>query len=432
MQLNGTHSEIEYLPQGKAKLVISSAPVAYRDGSRLKRIISDWGSSGDPQRAHIVSAAPFLVSVGDGGLRRIHPTRELDVWAEIGAPTIKIGGDWQQFNMGSPTRMGNKLAWSFSQADLLILMGGHFLKMDIALKGGWEPPGAQFAFPVGLQGLTWNAGRLYKEGRGARKAEPVMRLRHPVVYDAGNQDDVRPIDWQLVNVGGQNYLLFTLPDLAGMSAPVIDPTLTLQPDETAGLDCDIRSISPDKNHNGFNLNVGNASNNLFRHLIKFDLSSLDGSEEFDSVTYTLTINLDQCTQPTQTLSVYRTKRAWTEGIGDDPDTEGATWNEYAVETSSAWQTPGGFGANDCEQTDIGNIELGPNEPLNEPVDIPLTATNKAELDLGDGWLVKNDEALNNRYRFADSGDGTPAYRPKLTIVYDTEALKSKLYTGVGL
>jgi hypothetical protein len=58
-----------------------------------------------------------------------------------------------------------------------------------------------FAFPVGLQGLTWSGKHLHKDG------VPVMGLRAPQVYDAGNLDDVREIAWDLVDLGGQKSFL---------------------------------------------------------------------------------------------------------------------------------------------------------------------------------------------------------------------------------
>ena len=64
----------------------------YDDDGTLRRIVNDWVDSGIPARPHIVTSAPFLISAGDDGMRRLHPTRELDRYFEIGAPYVKVGG----------------------------------------------------------------------------------------------------------------------------------------------------------------------------------------------------------------------------------------------------------------------------------------------------------------------------------------------------
>jgi hypothetical protein len=204
-----------------------------------------------------------------------------------------------------------------------------------------------------------------------------------------------------------------------MSAPVIDPTLELQPDETEGLDVDIRTSGLDFNYDGLPLNTGEESGNIYRHLIKFDLSSLDGGEVFSSVTLQLTITGDYATAGS-TVAFYRQKRAWVE-------TE-ATWNSYS--TGNAWQSAGGFGANDCEQSDIGSLVMS--DAQSGAIEIPLAPANKAALDLDNGWLVKSGEEVGTRYRYADLSDATASKRPKLTIEYTYPALRSELHVGVGL
>jgi len=47
----------------------------------------------------------------------------------------------------------------------------------------------------------------------------------------------------------------------------------------------------------------------------------------------------------------------------------------------------------------------------------LTPTTKSGLDLGNGWLIRADSEIDDRYDFSSSDEPTAASRPKLTIVY---------------
>lgn len=194
------------------------------------------------------------------------------------------------------------------------------------------------------------------------------------------------------------------------AAPTEDgmTTLTLQPDATAGVDTWLAQSLPTTNlgTNALFL-IGGDGANASRALIKFDLSSLPSNAVISSATLSIYATVDEATTAS-TIRVYRQIRAWTEA--------GATWNTY--DGSTSWQTAGGFGALDCEQTDIGSRATTATETVNAFKDILLTPTTKAGLDLGNGWLIKTDnETLADRYRYSSSDAATAANRPKLVIVY---------------
>lgn len=399
----GRNWERESLGGGRYRLTQYQKPHCYQESGVWRRINDNWEDSGIPVCPHIVTKAPFMVSVGEDGMRRIHPTKELDRYVEIGAPYVKIGGEWAQVNLGKPARRGNLLKWTTDQANLYIRMAGHFIKLGILLKNGWEPPDGKFAFPVGLTGLTRDGGQIKADG------VTVMCVSAPVVYDYDNPLDVRPVAWGFVQVGGQRYVVFTLPNLVGMSRPLIDPTLTIQPDAGDGLDTFILDNEPTTNYGTLNaLYVGqiNANSNIPRSLIKFDLSNLPADAIISSTTLSLYFANDY-SDNARTFRVYRLKRAWVEAE--------TTWNIYS--TGNDWQTAGGFGADDCEQTDIGSRAFSATETLNEFKDFSLTPTTKAGLDLGNGWLIKADTEVDDGYSFYSSDEATAANRPKLVIVY---------------
>jgi hypothetical protein len=411
MALLSTHVELDELAAGKKRQTIHMRPIAYRDNGSLARIANDWGD-GDAERPHLITRAPFMVSMANDGMRRIHPTRELDRYFEFGAPYIKPATNWQKVNLGAPERVGNRLQWTTANANLYVVMAGHYVKLAILLKNGWQPPNGQFAFPVGLTGMTRQGGVLLADG------VPVMTMRAPHVEDMDNPDDVRPIAHDFVQVGGQWYALFTLPDLTGMGKPLIDPTLTLRPDGTDGTDTFISSYYASGNRGAnSSLTLGHRGgiNDTGRVLIEFPLVDLPDTAVISSITLSLYCTADYSVN-SRTYRVYRQKRAWVEGTLTGAGTaDGATWGTY--DGSTSWQAAGGFGADDCEQTEIGTCTLTAAETLSAFKDFTLTPTSKADLDLGNGWLIKADTESNDQYVFASSDSSIAANRPRLTIEY---------------
>ena len=157
---------------------------------------------------------------------------------------------------------------------------------------------------------------------------------------------------------------------------------------------------------------------MHRALIRFDLSSLPADALISSATLSLYAVLD-ASDNARTCRVYRQLRAWTEA--------GATHNTYNGVDN--WQTAGGFGAADCEQTDIGSRAFTATETLNEFKDFSLTPITKAALDNGSGWLVKMDTETDDNYSVASSDNATAAARPKLVIVYSLPS--DRFATGQG-
>lgn len=145
-----------------------------------------------------------------------------------------------------------------------------------------------------------------------------------------------------------------------------------------------------------------AATNTRRTLIKFDLSSLPTNAVISSATLTLNLLTDQSANA-RTYRIYRLKRAWVELE--------ATWNIWS--TGNNWSTAGGFHADDCEQTEIGSRVMSATEAAGLK-DFTITATTKAELDLGNGWMIKADTEIDDCYIFDSREGGTT---PKLVIVY---------------
>jgi hypothetical protein len=381
-------------------------PIAYLDGSAIRRIVSDWGDSGISARPHIVTHSQLMTSVGDDGMRRIHPTREADRYMEIGAPYVKISGTWRKVSFSNTVRTKNLLAWTRPQANLAIIHAGHYVKLALELKGGYVPEDGLVAFPVGLSGLTRSGAKILADG------QTVALLRAPVAYDAANPDDTRPIGWQFTSLGGQPYLVMTLPSFAGMSRPVVDPTLTLDEGEAgANYDTYLSSSAATTNY-GTAVNV-TVRATRYTPLFRFDVSSVPAGSTCNSAALSLFLAQSNIGGYTMTVhQILSANSAWTE--------DGATWNTR--DGSNAWAGSNGCSTSgtDYAATAIGSYTGDAADVYDTEYTWSLTpaavATWFGASNSNYGIrLYKSDEFVSTHFRSSDWDQ--PAYRPKLVVVY---------------
>lgn len=412
MILASPYVEHEGVAGGSYRNIIHMRPIAVRENGSLLRMSQDF-ADGDANFPQIVNRAPLRVRTANDGMRRFLPIPGDDTrYMEMGQPFVQVGGVWTQVSLGTPSRQGHTLTWNLPSAIFRARHGGHFFDFDIELKNGFVPENSRIAFPVGLTGLTRSGLSIQRNG------VTVARLRPFQMIDAANPLAApRPIGHAFTTRNGQPFLVLTLPSLAGMVRPTIDPTLELQPDATAGLDAGITLRDQNSNFGTSDaFSIGEldiTAEGPDRVLIKFDLSSIPVSATIDSATLSLYALLDVSSNA-RTARWFRQKRAWVEAQ--------ATWNIYS--TGNSWSTAGGFHADDCEQTDIGSRAFTATETLNEFKDWSLTASAVQGWTSGsfanNGLLGKMDTESNDAYQFALSDNATAANRPKLTVVY-TEA-----------
>lgn len=192
-------------------------------------------------------------------------------------------------------------------------------------------------------------------------------------------------------------------------------TFSVQPNPTAGQDTYLylgnKTSTSGKTSVYIGVGQANSSNYDYRGLIKFDLSTIPSNATVSSAT----LSLYYCYGTdgvSNTIKVYRQKRAWTEN--------GACWSYYTGTT--AWAEEGGFGSDDCEQTEIGSVTIS--DVTYEWKNISLTASKVQEWISGtltnNGLLLKaTDETTNNSYKSFNSSDYTDdtSLRPKFEVVY---------------
>lgn len=177
----------------------------------------------------------------------------------------------------------------------------------------------------------------------------------------------------------------------------------------------IKSTDPTFNY-GANTTIvagelNNAVDNVYRTLINFNINSVPEITPLGTVSINLYKQTDFSSN-TRKIQVFRMKRAWAEGTGKGSATgNGATWNTYNGVDN--WTSSGGFDPADCEQTPIGEASIADGFSSGW-VKIPLNISNKADITLGYGLMIKMETELNDCHVFA-SRTGTVGRRPYLEV-----------------
>jgi hypothetical protein len=190
-------------------------------------------------------------------------------------------------------------------------------------------------------------------------------------------------------------------------------TLTLQTGPEA-VDTYLDSLFPTVNFAGEGMLGGGAGAGgaeKLRTLIDFSLAGLPAGAQIVSATLSLYLQLNFASAA-RLFRVFRVKRAW--------KLDDASWNEWSA--GQAWQTAGGFGANDCEQTDIGSISVPAADAPGTAHAFGLTAAAVQDWVSGafanNGLLLKADVETDDSHFWHDSDYvPNPSLRPKLVITY---------------
>lgn len=424
-------SERDDLGGGRFRHVQHIKPFAYQDAGSWRRSVYDW-VQGDVNWPHVISAAPMLVYLSNGKAR-ICPTRDPLRYVEIGLPYIKVGNKWQQVNLGTPQRMGNGVRWQTAQADVWCTFGGHFLEVGKAeFKNGWIPPGNQIAFPVGMSGLTYDGMQFLQDGN------VVLTMREPTMMDGANpEDDVRPVVTVLQRVSGQWYAILTLPNLTGMVRPVLDPTLTLQPDPTAGKDTCLVIWNATSNY-GVTQSIylrGPDGWQLYG-LIQFDLSSIPANATVTSAVMSVYLFSGASTNNV-TVNAHRAITVWYEGVKDgavpDPGQDGSSWVYRNANGSVQWAGGNGGGSgSDYAAAVEASVVMG---AYNTWHDFTITSLVQSWVNgtyTNNGiWLRPATIGIAKYLRSSDYG--TADYRPKLVVNYSiAQARTFRMLMGVGI
>lgn len=191
----------------------------------------------------------------------------------------------------------------------------------------------------------------------------------------------------------------------------------MQYNQNPTADSRILSDGPDTNYGSDALiDIGCYSTTSKRHTaIKFDLSSISSTARINYGHLSLYYATDYSNNQ-RTLSLYRLKRNWTSA--------GITWNKY--DGSNAWQTVGGYGANDIDISTInGSATIPSSATINSEVQIPIDRSEIQKFIDGTytnyGWLLMVDTESDDLWSYHSLEATTAAYRPRLVLFYNEEA-----------
>lgn len=412
----GIHWERDDLGGGQFRHVQNIKPICYRDGTIVKRISSDWSNSGNPTYPHIVADAGFQVAASNTGIMRYFPTRDQNVWFEIGDPVYRDGGVVKTFDFSNPTRQGNWMLWEKPAADFGMRHIGHAVKLGMEIKTAYRPDNREFAFPLTYNGVVRQGRNMLVDG------DIKMRMRPFVAYDYAYDGDDREtvkVPHEFRTVAGQEYVVITLPiEMDSMTRPVLDPTLELQPAAAAGIDTRIYGQVGWENYNfGVSdpLPVGNIASFPSKILYKFDISSIPGGSTIDSASLALVVA--SWTGANSAITSNNSLVEFYEGDADgaNPSGDGSTWNHRNYNGSVAWSGGAGGGSG-------SDYDATPSD--SQAVNAPSGTITWNVKSIVESWMSTNYgmwmvTTISATIRFYSSDNGTASNRPKLTINYTT-------------
>lgn len=221
-----------------------------------------------------------------------------------------------------------------------------------------------------------------------------MKLEPAWLIDAvGEKRDVP----QTVRREGEQTYIDLVADVEGLVYPIeIDPTVTIQPDGTAGKDATIHGNAFNGNYSGSNLEVGGdtGGSDTYRSLIQFDLSAIPTGSSISAATMIL-LMWSQQSGIVSTIQLNEILQSW----GETTVTWGNQPTINATPTSTL-QSIGVTNHNFDVRTIVGEWVSG----------------NK----INNGLMLKNqsESTASTRKSFRSSDTTSAGDRPKLSITYN--------------
>lgn len=219
-----------------------------------------------------------------------------------------------------------------------------------------------------------------------------LKLQSPWLEDANGEH--RDVTQRIYQDGGKTIVELTA-DLIDLTFPVvIDPTVTLQPDETASKDTYVYSLEPKTNYGDVaGLHYGrNSSGDKYRTFIWFDLSTIPQNASISSAIF----------------SVY----VYSGAVGVNFDIYSVTeaWDEHTI----TWNLQPSFDSSSVGRKSISSSPSWCDYDLSSFVQNIVNGiiTNQ-------GWVVKHSTELTEGYHSCHSSNYLN--KPKLTIEYTTPA-----------
>lgn len=193
-------------------------------------------------------------------------------------------------------------------------------------------------------------------------------------------------------------------------------TYTSPQDGATLLHAHISQVNPTVNYYNDNIQMGDTASGTQKRRTIFNFTCLTGGTNIPlgalvtSAKLYLKISADLSSNA-RTFRMFRLKRS--------PALQTyCTWINYA--NGAAWSTAGGFGTDDCEQTDIGSLDFTASESVGTWKTFDLTPSAISEIISG-AWttpyiLAKADTENTDAYFFY-ANDDAEANRPYIVVEY---------------
>lgn len=186
--------------------------------------------------------------------------------------------------------------------------------------------------------------------------------------------------------------------------------LTLQPDETSGVDTYINSGAANTNYATSGSIVLAGSSGYQKGLLKFDLSSIPAGAVIESAVLTIRQDSDGTSGGHQ-IRLYRSLVDWFES--------GSTWNHRNTSGAVGWA--GGAGGAAGSEYSASSFASTPNVGFST-VDLNFTVTSEIDAYVNGGitnrgwWIIRDGTVLATTV-LNSSAHVTAATRPKLVVTY---------------
>lgn len=400
----------------------------YHDGAAWRDVNESLVTGTVTGFVHKCDTARHAIHIGATGTRRWCPRRNVPTeYVEFGRLQSWSGTAWQNVNLGTPVRTGNKIVWSTANFDLTLANNWHRIKIIAVLKT--EAARRRLRWQVSLVGLTWDNWTLVSNSDAA----VVGTIEHPLAWDATQDpasEDFTP-NVTITNTYSGGYVEFG-GDLSGATLPItIDPTFTdgYGGDVFANTDTTVQVANADTNYTtSTTVSMRGTGSNERHGLFWFEV--IDWIPATSTVD-TAKLYLYATTAQTAIISVYDILAA-----NDMTSFDTTTWNHRVDTTGWAGGHTGcGTSGTDYAATALGTFNANSGDSAGTEYATALSiASAQAWVAAGMYGLVLKSSLASNSLAVASADHATTGYRPKLVVEYTIAGHRSCsiLYNDPGM
>ncbi|MCH1627039.1 DNRLRE domain-containing protein [Fredinandcohnia quinoae] len=327
----------------------------------------------------------------------------------------------------------------YSNIDLKYSVGSDRIKEDIIYS---EKPEegfpSEFTYKMDLEGMkvVEDGGILYLND--TKTNEPLYYFEAPYMYDSyvpegfKATEGIKSIPEEAMSyhvkishevIDNQLYLHLApskewLEDANRIYPITIDPTIVRIQSATSVEDTNVRSSFPTQTGgNDIEIGGGASNDNVFRSLLKFDLSSIPAATNILSSSLNLSFSSTNNQSPVN-IGLYKMSRDWNENQ--------ASWNYAKTSPSTAWTSKGGdYVASNKLSTVSGLTSPVSLEKDMKKWEVPIHIIQnwRDTPSTNYGFLLKSESENTNIYKkfISSEHSADEKYKPLLTVTYRTNA-----------